>query len=101
MNKNYSIVNNLSKHRITLAEERVLNKGLSFCITNEKINEKILHEDIKRFERKLQLFYYFEKNRRDEEGIEYLIQGYRGKYQIMYTKYMYISNRICIATVFE
>lgn len=63
----YSIVNNISKHKLTLAEERVLNKGFTFCVTNNKINEKTLQSDMKRFERKLQLYYHFNKDNPENE----------------------------------
>ena len=58
---NHSIIHNLSNHKLTLAEITVLNKGLTFSTTESKINEVELDNDMQRFERKLQLYYFLVK----------------------------------------
>ena len=67
---NHSIIHNLSNHKLTLAEITVLNKGLTFSTTESKINEVELDNDMQRFERKLQLYYFFNKDS-DEPDTEF------------------------------
>jgi len=50
---------NLSSHDLTPSDLSLLNKGLSFIPSHTKANTKQLHEDIQRFNRKLQLHYFF------------------------------------------
>lgn len=64
---NFSIVNNQSSHKLTLIEERVLNKGLSYCITKQQMNTNDIEKDFKRFERTLQLHYFFNRRSEDDE----------------------------------
>ena len=64
---NFSIVNNQSSHKLTLIEERVLNKGLNYCITKQQMNTNDIEKDFKRFERTLQLHYFFNRRSEDDE----------------------------------
>jgi len=59
---NNNIIINLSSHKLNMAEEKVLNKGLTFVpsIRGPKIQN--LNNETERFERALQLNYYFRNN---------------------------------------
>jgi len=63
-----SIVTNLSTIKLTLNQSSVLEKGLTFVNTYNKISYQELDNDVKRFERKLQLHFTFHKN--DEESTD-------------------------------
>ena len=59
-----NIVTNLSKYNLSVHHLSVLNKGLTFNLTNNKLNIRELQTYITKFERKLQLHYFFSKNGR-------------------------------------
>lgn len=59
-----NVVFNFSKHNLTVNEIRVLNKGLGFVPSHIKPRFDEIDKDLKRFERKLQLHYFFS----DDDG---------------------------------
>lgn len=61
-----NVVVNLSSFKLSLAEISVINKGLGFVPSYLKPKFDIINNDLLRFERKLQLFYFF-KNKSDTE----------------------------------
>lgn len=61
---NNNVVINLSSHALTMAEISVINKGLGFVPAHFKPKFSTINNDMLRFERKLQLHYYF-KSRDD------------------------------------
>jgi len=54
-----NIVTNLSSITLTNAQLSLLNKGLTFNISSHKLHPNTLHNEISRFERTLQLHYFF------------------------------------------
>lgn len=56
-----NLVTNLSDFSLTLAQIKILNKGLGFVPNFSKPNINDIDKDVKRFERKLQLHYFFRK----------------------------------------
>jgi len=52
-------INNYSSYKLTTNEIRVLNEGLTFCTSHGKLDINKLDTDIRRFERRLQLYYFF------------------------------------------
>ena len=56
---NNNVVINLSSHVLSIAELSIINKGLGFVPTHLKPKFKTNNDDILRFERKLQLHFYF------------------------------------------
>jgi Reverse transcriptase (RNA-dependent DNA polymerase)/GIY-YIG catalytic domain len=54
-------ITNLSTHKLSYAEISVLNKGLSFVPNTQTINTHTLDNDVNRFERTLQIHYFFAK----------------------------------------
>lgn len=68
-NINSSVVTNLSNFKLTKYQTAVLNKGLNFIPHDSAVSYKQLDADIKRFERKLQLYQFFrDKNEEDDEN---------------------------------
>jgi hypothetical protein len=59
---NNNIVINLSSQELSITELAIINKGLGFVPTHLKPKYNTINEDILRFERRLQLHYYFRKN---------------------------------------
>ena len=62
---NNNIVTNLSDYKLSTPELLVLNKGLTFVPNTQIINYKQINIDITRFERQLQLQYFFQENKTD------------------------------------
>ena len=56
---NNNVVINLSSHALTMAEISVIIKGLGFVPAHFKPKFSTINNDMLRFERKLQLHYYF------------------------------------------
>lgn len=64
-----SVVVNLSNRVLNLAETSVLNKGLGFIPSINKLNTEQLQQDIDRFDRRLQIFHFF-KNKNTDETVD-------------------------------
>lgn len=64
---NDNVVFNFSRCKLTMNEIRVLNKGLEFVPSCIRPNFADIDKDVKRFERKLQLHYFFCRNDSDKE----------------------------------
>ena len=63
----FTSIVNLSSDKLTDAENNVLEKGLNFCIVDEKTNADNLLEDTYRFQRKMKLRTHFDSNKNDHQ----------------------------------
>ena len=64
-----NIVTNLSHHKLTIPELSILNKGLTFVPSINKVEYSKIHSDFISFERRLQLQYFFkDKQQRQDES---------------------------------
>jgi len=61
-------ITNLSCKKLNATEISVLNKGLTFVPHNLKIQYKDIDSDIQRFERKLQIAYFFHQKNKKKNG---------------------------------
>lgn len=63
-----NVVINLSSYSLTVAELSLINKGLGFVPTHFKPKISQINDDLLRFERKLQLFYFFKEKYGDDSS---------------------------------
>ena len=61
-----NVIINLSSYNLSVSEISVINKGLNFVPSHIKPSYQIINKDLLRFERKLQLFFYFNGKDNDE-----------------------------------
>jgi hypothetical protein len=65
---NSNVVINLSSYPLTVSELSLINKGLGFVPSHFKPKLDQLNKDFLRFERKLQLFYFFKQKNNEDAG---------------------------------